>query len=941
MDHSLRAQLSHLLMQIRNIDSEAGPTPHPTPHMALAVRWRKVRALYRFVNRASHHLLGFTIKLVLLAYFTFGLLLLLLRYAVLPHIDRYKGDIEHIASNALGNQVSIARIYASWEGVRPNLFLGDVLLRDRAGHQLLALPSVSATLSWWSLPSLEVRFESLEIIRPDLDVRRGADGRLSVAGIALDARRGDGRGADWALNQREVVIREGRLHWTDQLRAAPELALENVNIVLRNNWNAHQFALQATPPTALGAPLDVRADFTHPRFGARASNFALWKGELFADVRATDLAAWKAYIDYPFALTAGKGAVRAWLTLDHAKLAGFTADVALSEVTARLGKGLPPLELARVSGRLSAHEDFVAGSEDATPTFGMRGHTITLSDFALETRDGLALPPTTLTETFIAARAGAPEKTTITARQLDLATLAELAAQLPLSPAQRQMLADFAPRGRLRDFSAQWSGRYPEVASYRFNGKVEALGLKAQAPRLARAKSAGVPAQAATPAIPGFENLTGSVEATEKGGSIDIGARALVLQMPTYFADPAMPFDVLNIKARWSFEGKDEFLFQIEHMDFVQGSLTGSLSGKHLMPIGGPRGKPLGTVDFSGTLSGLELGQIDRYLPLQTPPNLRLWLSSALEGGVLHDALIRLRGDLSQFPFRADSAAERARGEFRVAGRLENAKLNYVPSHLSKDGKGPLWPQAENINGSIVFDRTRLEVDGDSARTLGVGLVKVKAVVPDLLSKDMVLDIDGQASGALQDYLRYLEASPVLDWIGRVTEDTRATGNAKLALKLHIPLTHVLDTKVQGALALGANDVTLMTDLPPLQGATGKIEFSERGVNLNALGGTFLGGPMAITGGSVREGGIVIKLGGTLTAEGIRKHFGAPGMSHVTGRISGAARYSGAVVVRDHQAVVTVDSTLAGLGLELPAPMRKGASEALPLRVSVTATPGG
>jgi uncharacterized protein YhdP len=75
--------------------------------------------------------LGFTVKLALLLYFAFAILFLSLRYAVLPNIDYYKGDIERAASRALGNPVSIARIYASWHGVRPNLFLGDVTLRDQ------------------------------------------------------------------------------------------------------------------------------------------------------------------------------------------------------------------------------------------------------------------------------------------------------------------------------------------------------------------------------------------------------------------------------------------------------------------------------------------------------------------------------------------------------------------------------------------------------------------------------------------------------------------------------------------------------------------------------------------------------------------------------------------------------------------------------------------
>ena len=166
-------------------------------------------------NKASHHALGFTVKLALLVYFLFCFVLLFLRYAILPNIEYYKGDIERQASRALGNNVAITRIYASWRGLRPNLFLGDVVLRDAQGRALLSLPSVSATLSWWSVLAISPRFDSLEIGRPDLDVRRRPDGKLSVAGIVLDAKGGDGRGADWLLSQREIVIRDGRIRVPD------------------------------------------------------------------------------------------------------------------------------------------------------------------------------------------------------------------------------------------------------------------------------------------------------------------------------------------------------------------------------------------------------------------------------------------------------------------------------------------------------------------------------------------------------------------------------------------------------------------------------------------------------------------------------------------------------------------------------------------------------
>ncbi len=907
-----------------------------TQHVPLAVRWARLRAAYRMANLATHHVLGFTVKLVALVYFLFGLTFLALRYVVLPHIDYYKDNIERVASSALGNEVKIARVYASWSGLRPNLFLGDVTVRDKQARQLLHLPSVAATLSWWSVLG-EVRFESLEVIRPDLDIRRAADGAVYVAGIRLGQAKGDAHGPDWALQQRQIVIREGRLLWTDQLRGAPELALENVNLVLINRWNSHNFAFQATPPTALGAPVDVRADFVHPRFGARASDVMQWKGELYADVRDTDLAGWKAYVDYPFELTQGKGSVRAWLTLDHAKLAGFTADVGLNEVHARLGKQLPPLDLQNVSGRLSAHEELKGGAPEGTPTFGTRGHVITLTDFSLTTRDGLTLPPTSMTEIYTAAKGKTPEQTEVRAKLLDLETLAALAAQLPLNPAQRQMLADFAPRGRLRDFSAILQGSYPAISSYRIKGQVDGLGLKAQAPRLAQPAHGKVPAQVASPAIPGFQNLTGAIDATEKGGSFTLNSTGLVLMMPSYFDDPDMTFDSFDMAAHWSFAEKDQFLFAIDTLKFAIGELKASVSGSHLMPIAGQRGKPLGTVDMNATVTGFDVKHLGRYLPSRTPPELRQWLTMGIEEGKLQDATVRLRGDLSQFPFRNDPS----KGEFRVFGKIENGKLNYTPGHYAKDGKAPLWPQAENIMGTILFDRARMEIKGNTGRTLGVPLNNVTAVVPDLLDHDMLLEIDGSAAGNMQDFLSYVTASPVLDWIGRFTEDTRATGSAKLALKLHLPLARLLDAKVNGTLQLANNDIVLLPDLPPVQGALGKIEFSERGVNLNGTVGTFLGGPLTVSGGTQRDNAIVVKLAGTATAEGVHRTWPAPAMQRVADRISGNARYTGTVTFKDKQLQVAVESSLAGLGLSFPAPLSKAPGDNLPVHVLLTGNPVG
>jgi uncharacterized protein (TIGR02099 family) len=905
-------------------------------HTPLAARWHRLRAAYRYANVASRHVLGFVLKTVLLAYFALAVLFLVLRYAVLPNIDHYKGDIERAASRALGNHVSIARIYASWHGLHPNLFLGDVALRDREGRLLLALPSVSATLSWWSAVAGEPRFESLEVIRPELDVRRTAGGALFVAGVRVDqGKQTPGGGSDWLLRQREIVIREGKVYWTDEARGAPQLALSEVALVLQNRWNTHNFAFKATPPAALGQPLDVRARFTHPAF-ARAVDASLWRGELYADMQGTDLAAWKQYLNYPFELNQGKGSLRFWLTVDRARLAGFTADLALAGVSARLGNELPRLELSRVSGRLSASEEMLPGTQDGKPTFGANGHTISLDNFSITTRGGTLLPPATLSESWRPARGGKPEQVEVHARQVDLAVLAELAAQLPLSPLRRAMLSQFAPSGQLLDFSARWQGRYPAIAGYRIKGKVAGLSLRAQPAQAAQAATATDPALPARAALPGFQNLSGSIDASETGGSFALDSQHLVLELPAWMPDPSTPLDKLALQARWSYQAHDLLQVDVDRLEFAQGAVHGTLTGRHVLPLGPGHGP--GVADFTGRVDGLPIGEVGHFLPNLTPPHLREWLTGALLGGTLHDATLRLSGDLAHFPFRADSP-DRNQGEFRVAGRIEDGVLEYAPTHKAADGRTPLWPLAEQINGSIVFDRARMEIRGDTLHTLGLSLSGVKAVIPHLGAHDMQLEIDGNATGPLQEYLRYVATSPVLDWIGRFTEDSRANGNARLALKLQLPLAHLPDAKVQGALQLVNDDVTLFPDLPPLQAANGRIEFTEHGVALNGVGGNFLGAPLALTGGTQRDHAIMIRLAGILSAEGMRRTAPMPGLQRLANRLSGSTQFGGAVVVKDHQTTVTLDSSLAGLGLEFPVPVNKAQADALPLHFVWTGGP--
>ena len=879
----------------------------------------------------------FCFKLLLLCYFLFCALFLVLRYGILPNVDRYKSDIEHAVSQSVGRNISIAAINASWQGLNPRLAFSEVLVRDQQGRTALVLPEINATLSWWSIAAMDLRFNKIEIARPSLEILRDASGKFYVAGFLIEPGKGDeGKGIEWVLAQYEILIRDGQVRWNDQSRSAPELVLSDVNFILNNQWRKHNFALKAVPPTSLAAPVDIRGSFQHPAFARKISDISSWTGELYADLRDADLSRLKVYISYPADLQKGMGSVRSWTRLEKGRVADFTADVRLADVLGKFRKDLPTLDMAQVSGRLIASEKLSLGRKYLPSLFGQSGHTISLIDFAMQTRDGISLPATTIRESFFPAEKGQPEKIELYAKSLDLDTLANFAEHLPLPADQRQMLADFAPKGQLREFSAKWEGSYPDISAYSIKGQFIDLAMQPQAAQLGRPKLGNRPAKAAVPAIPGFDHLSGSIDANDKGGKFKLDSMDLSLQLPGYFVDPVMPFSSLQMQAHWKFEAQDNLRFQIDKMEFQQAGLRGSLSGHHVVSMRKGQGEQIGSVDISGKFSGFDVKEISRFIPAHTPEDLRHWLTTALLDGRADDVQVRIKGDLAQFPFSSVDGKPAGKGEFLVKGKIVDGKLDFAPGHLSEDGKSPLWPVIDNIRGSFVFDRARMEINGDTAKTLSNDLYKVKAVIPDLASHDAILYIDGKVGGGLQGMLQYVTASPVDGWLGHFLHETKATANAQLALKLQLPLNHVIESKVQGILQFSNNETVLQTGIPVISGVNGKLEFNEKGVNLTSLKGTLLGGPVVATGGSQKDGSIRIKLDGVATADGLRNILSGTAVEALPEKIAGSTAYKAQINVIKHQPELIVDSSLQGLALNFPSPLQKSGSQHLPLHFAMS-----
>lgn len=829
---------------------------------SVAAAWHSLRFAYRAA-----------LVTLLLCFFFMAAGVLALRYWILPNADHFRADVAAIAGEKLGQRITVDRMAAEWDGLRPRLVMREVRVFDRAGQPALVLGTVAATLGWSSLLHLDLRLREVTLEASTLNVRRDPAGRLFVAGLPLSQTEGDGKFSGWLLRQREVLVRGAAIVWQDELRSAPELRLQQVALRLSSRGSRHRFALRASPPAALAGQLDLRGDLA-VRPPGRIED---WSGQLYARLSGVDLAAWRAWVEIPVVLSRGTGAVRVWLDLDRGAPRAITADVRLAGVLTRLGEKLPELDLTRLDGRI-AWKQADGAMEIATRRL------------ALVTGRGLRVDPTDFVLKSAAARPDAPARGVVRANALDLGVLNALSGYLPLPEAARQRLAELNPHGRLLDLSGEWTGDLPQPAHFALRSRFEALALK----------PSGI--------APGFSGLSGSVDGDDQRGVFTLASRGASVDLPRVFRQP-LTFSTFTAQAAWTRRGGDTEI-KFSNVAFANPHLAGNGFVTYVTATQGP-----GTLDLSGTITRADGPQLRRYLPRVLSQDTYDWLERSLLSGNVSEGRVRVKGDLRDFPFPDDR-----RGQLEATARLDSVTLAYGAPH---------WPPIENMAGSLAFRGNRVEVNADRATVLGARLSGVRAVIPDLSAPEEILQVSGQAEGAVSEFLRFVRQSPVFEATDRFSEDFEASGQGRLALDLTVPLGGEGRTQVKGVFQFLNNGVSVKGVPVAMEQVNGSLGFDRSSVTVRNLQARILGGPARIDAVVPAGGGVLITAAGRIDADALRDNLPHPLLRH----LRGGTDWKATVPVKGRVAEVVLESSLAGLASDLPAPLGKSAEESLPVRL--------
>ncbi|MDB6000976.1 MAG: hypothetical protein JWP52_2675, partial [Rhizobacter sp.] len=726
------------------------------------------------------------------------------------------------------------------------------------------------------------------------------------------------------FKQREFVIRSGAVRWIDELRGAPPLSLSNVTLVIRNGLLKHDVRLDATPPTEWGERFSLVGKFQH-RLLAHAGDVQRWSGQAYASFPRADLHGLRRYLTLPFDLTEGDGAVRAWIDVAGGMPRRVITDVALRTVTLQFAHGEAPLSIEQVEGRLVGQR---------TPA----GYTFEARRFGFATSDGLQWPRADLDMTWRQPE-GAPVSNggEVRAERLDLNTMAQIAARLPVGRAMRRLLDDVAPQGSVNGLIASWEGPLDAPLKYDVKAQLSDLTL-----------SPGPVATVTDIGRPGLRAAQIALSASERGGEAAVVMNAGAIELPGVYAEPVVPLDTLSGKLRWTITpsatagAPPDIAVRAADIRFANTDTAGEINAEWHTGAGAgyaSAGRFPGVLELDGRLSRGKAERLARYLPLELPADVRSYVKASMLGGRLRDTVFRVSGDMNDFPFTAGR-----HGEFRIASKMEDVTFAYVPDEAvlangqrrkpgSADASATGWPVLNKMSGEVVFDRTAMTLSNVQALIGGLPFTQVHGGIADMENQP-VLMLEGMSRAPAGDMLHFVKATPIGEWTSHALRDAAVTGSVDLTLALRVPLDNVEHTGVKGSFTLAGNEVRIRPDLPVFTNAAGHIEFTENGFGIVGGRAGLLGGDATFSGGMQPDGSMRFTGQGTATAEALRRSPELGVLAQTAGLLNGQAAWKGALGFVHGQTEFSVSSNLVGMGSDFPAPLNKAALTALPMTYS-------
>lgn len=722
------------------------------------------------------------------------------------------------------------------------------------------------------LPTADVKVDLGALLRP-----RGSLINLRLHDLHLDVqRRRDGTwgiagfGAGGGISQRL------------DLRQLPgSVLLSNLQVNIRDAADNRTWSLRSDTLRVINDGDTLRIAGTLRRSNVTrglkvAGRFALDgdSGKLYVGGRNVDLGRLLAGLDFAgHGIDSGHGDLQFWLDWKQARVDAITARLDLADLSMHAPQGKIHI----------AHEK------------GLFGFT--------QGADGLRIryagPHGAQARIDVQAPGAVVRSVTARARHLDLGMLLPLLAQWPHVPsALGSWWLAANPHGILDTAHVAWTA---SDGLQDLDAGFHGLGMQPAGSR------------------PGFGPLHGRVLGDAEAVLLELPGQATTLRLPDTFRTPLALHALQGDITTWKEDGT--WHIGTGALTFAGQGFAGQARGQVRLP--GADGKPW--MGLYVALQDVDVAAARQLLPVDAlPPTTLDWLDRALVAGRLTHAEVLVHGDLAHWPF------DQHRGRFEARGDIDGLTLAYSPN----------WPRAEGVHAVASFVDDGMLVQADAGHALGNQVSKAVASIPMFHDAQLLLSVQGHGTGA--SMLDFARRSPIARKQDDALKQLKLGGTGSFGFSLVLPFRNSRQFTLAGSAHVQGVDV----DDPAW------------GIALDGLGGT-----LHYDGSGLKGQGLAVRYNGTPATLDLALGTGATGDPSTPVRVAMHGRFDVASLVSGHPAldpltkcatgnaafdlgfaitdaadghsrqILTVDSSLDGIALELPSPLDKPPSGILPLHM--------
>ena len=819
-------------------------------------------------------------------------------------LAEYPQELGEYFSKKLHAKVSIGAINAEWEGLKPTVDMHKLRILSQSDKPILALDHARMRLDLMgSFIHARLVWSALELKQVKMDFVQSEDGAWQISGIPKTPESPDHKPADldalidMSLLSRRIEIANSQFNF--HFASGDTTTMSSPLLRMENTGDFHRLSLQ----------VDVDSK----------PNTLTLLAEGYGDPRHKESFTSKGFV----------------------QLKQFPTSEPIAATTAFLLRGINAE--VHSEGSLDASLWFTSGSQhegyDVVGKLGvqrlsvpMLGRSLTLDSFstnvvghwlyggkwqlALQQIDAEVNQQKIQQLNFAASAASNTDPVVLHLQRLDLDRLSQTldTAGVLGEGRLREVIHILQPQGELHNLEVAIPTRDPKA--WELQANLAQVGANAWQ---------GVPA---------LRKVDGFVHANQQGGFVNIDSRKgfSMHYYPTYSAP--MEYQQAKGQVAWWLQPENNQIYvNSGALEFT----NGDEHAKGYMWLGLPWKRGTGDIDLYLQIgaSKLNASLYSKYTPAVVPHSLLDWLEKSIgpnNSGFVNEVGFVYRGTLN--------TPHRAARSHQLFMDIAHAQLNYHPE----------WPALEQIDGRLLVSDDDVHASVDKARLFNsdVGPTYVNAF-PNPDGHGALLKVRGSVNGGAEDGLRVLRESMLHRYIGSSMDSWTLDGKMHTQLNIAVPLDPLgtgaaqqVDIDLQSPHFEMGNLKLSIKDL------RGHISFNEqRGLASEGLQGVLFDEPVKaqlITKKQGETSQTQVEVKGEVDAGHLAKWTQRPEVLFLSGSIP----YNALIELNQKGAeqsdtepanpfaVVMVNSSLAGVAIDLPAPYQKQADEERPLAFTMS-----